>query len=261
METIGERIHRLRKEKNMTQEELAKKVGYTSRTTINKIEKNIIDLPRSKITLLARAFEVSEEYLLGLKTNVNLYQRILCLLNDQNITMEQLSQSISVDCEVLKKRFSNKTLIDDLDFVNRIAKFFKVDFEYLLFGRIYVDDIPVGTKIKLFRIENNITKSELAKLAGYSIEQLENIEKNNIKLTIDEETKFSELLCKEDSLNFFIDEDLRYVDMPTSRSYVTIAVENECLERYYLNKEQATMIRELVLQLNKVYLKEKKDKE
>ena len=36
---LGNRIHLLRKKNNYTQEELALKVGYTSRSSINKIEK------------------------------------------------------------------------------------------------------------------------------------------------------------------------------------------------------------------------------
>lgn len=36
--TIGERIRNRRIELNMTQEELAKKAGYKSRSSINKIE-------------------------------------------------------------------------------------------------------------------------------------------------------------------------------------------------------------------------------
>ena len=38
-ETMYDRIKRLRIEKEMSQEELALKCGYTSRSTINKIEK------------------------------------------------------------------------------------------------------------------------------------------------------------------------------------------------------------------------------
>ena len=37
-ETMYDRIKRLRIEKEMSQEELALKCGYTSRSTINKIE-------------------------------------------------------------------------------------------------------------------------------------------------------------------------------------------------------------------------------
>ena len=48
METIYERIRRLRQENNMSQDELAKKTGYTSRSTINKIEAGKIDISRAK---------------------------------------------------------------------------------------------------------------------------------------------------------------------------------------------------------------------
>lgn len=39
METIGHRIRVIRKANGWSQEELAAKMGYTSRSTINKIEK------------------------------------------------------------------------------------------------------------------------------------------------------------------------------------------------------------------------------
>ena len=43
----------------MTQQELADKTGYTSRSTINKIEKGLVDLPQSKIDLFAKALRTS----------------------------------------------------------------------------------------------------------------------------------------------------------------------------------------------------------
>lgn len=62
---IGLRIRRLRLQKAMTQDELAKKVGYTSRSSINKIEKGMVDLPRSKIVELAEALDTTASYLMG----------------------------------------------------------------------------------------------------------------------------------------------------------------------------------------------------
>lgn len=62
---IGLRIRRLRISKSMTQDELAKKVGYTSRSSINKIEKGMVDLPRSKIVELADALDTTASYLMG----------------------------------------------------------------------------------------------------------------------------------------------------------------------------------------------------
>ena len=65
METIYERIRRLRQERNMSQDDLAKKTGYTSRSTINKIEAGKIDISRAKIKVFADALGVTPAYLMG----------------------------------------------------------------------------------------------------------------------------------------------------------------------------------------------------
>ena len=65
METIYERIRRLRQENNMSQDELAKKTGYTSRSTINKIDAGKIDISRAKIKFFADALGVTPAYLMG----------------------------------------------------------------------------------------------------------------------------------------------------------------------------------------------------
>lgn len=56
---IGNRIKQLRTEKDMSQDELAKKSGYGSRSTINKIELGINDVPQSKVKAIAEALGVS----------------------------------------------------------------------------------------------------------------------------------------------------------------------------------------------------------
>lgn len=56
---IGNRIKQLRTEKDMSQDELAKRSGYGSRSTINKIELGINDVPQSKIKTIAEALGVS----------------------------------------------------------------------------------------------------------------------------------------------------------------------------------------------------------
>ena len=64
----GGNIKRLRLhygEKAMTQEELAKRAGYTSRSSINKIELGLVDLPQSKILAIANALGVSPTLLHG----------------------------------------------------------------------------------------------------------------------------------------------------------------------------------------------------
>ena len=62
---IGDKIKELRQLKGYTQLELAKKVGYTSKATINKIELNINDVQLSKVEAFAKALDVTPGYLMG----------------------------------------------------------------------------------------------------------------------------------------------------------------------------------------------------
>lgn len=67
MSTIGDNILQKRKELGMTQEELAKRLGYKSKSTINKIEMGINDVPQSKIVKIAEVLCTSPAYLMGWK--------------------------------------------------------------------------------------------------------------------------------------------------------------------------------------------------
>lgn len=65
---IGDRIKRRREELGLSQEELAKKVGYKSRSSVNKIEIDGRGLPQSKIVMFAKALETTPAYLMGWDT-------------------------------------------------------------------------------------------------------------------------------------------------------------------------------------------------
>lgn len=59
------RTKELRKKNKLSQDELAKRCGYTSRSTISKLEKGEFNLPSDKITLLATALNTTPAYLMG----------------------------------------------------------------------------------------------------------------------------------------------------------------------------------------------------
>lgn len=63
--TVGELIAKYRKEKGLSQEELANLLGYKSRTTINKIENGQREVPRKMIAQLSIILNVSPLDLLG----------------------------------------------------------------------------------------------------------------------------------------------------------------------------------------------------
>lgn len=62
---LYENIKKLRRQHNWSQEELAKKVGYTDRSSIAKIENGKFDLTQSKIRQFAEVFGVSPSELMG----------------------------------------------------------------------------------------------------------------------------------------------------------------------------------------------------
>ena len=67
MNQIAIRIKERREAIGMSQAELAEKCGYTSRTSIAKIESGAVDLPQSKIVAIADALYVSAAYLMGIE--------------------------------------------------------------------------------------------------------------------------------------------------------------------------------------------------
>lgn len=62
---IGQRIKRCREQLGLSQEELARKLGYKSRSTINKIEMGINDITQSKVVEFATVLETTPAYLMG----------------------------------------------------------------------------------------------------------------------------------------------------------------------------------------------------
>jgi transcriptional regulator with XRE-family HTH domain len=65
MAEIGKNIRRLREKNGLSQEELANRMGYKSKTTINKIEMGVNDIPQNKIERFAQALNTTPAVLLG----------------------------------------------------------------------------------------------------------------------------------------------------------------------------------------------------
>lgn len=68
MAEIGKRIKAKREELGITQEELASRLGYKSKTTIAKIENGTNDIVQSKVVAFAEALGTTTAYLMGWET-------------------------------------------------------------------------------------------------------------------------------------------------------------------------------------------------
>ena len=63
--TMGEKIKDRRKALGMTQQELAEKMGFKTRSHISLIEQGERNIPVNKIKKLAKILDISPEYLVG----------------------------------------------------------------------------------------------------------------------------------------------------------------------------------------------------
>lgn len=93
---IGERIKARREELGMSQDELARMVGYKWRSSINKIELGGQRLPQKKIVEIARALRVTPSYLMGWEDNVYI---------DDNGETQLVAELTAVQEELMEKVF------------------------------------------------------------------------------------------------------------------------------------------------------------
>lgn len=110
---FGENLKQIRISKGVTQEELAKKLGYSSRSSINKIEVGRSDMPRSKIEQAARVLGVSPLELF--KNEPISEEQILDVVVDKQ--MQELAQGFEQLSDTNKMKLSVylQALIDSQD--------------------------------------------------------------------------------------------------------------------------------------------------
>ena len=92
MSTIGNNILLLRKQLGWSQEELAKKMGYKSKSTINKIELGINDIPQSKISRFAEVLETTPAQLMGWEEQKNISTNELPLTDGEKMLLDLFNQ-------------------------------------------------------------------------------------------------------------------------------------------------------------------------
>ena len=100
---LGNRIRNERVSLGLSQDELAQKCGYTSRASINKIELGYVDLPLSKVRILAEVLGVSILYIIdGDITDTSQIDReeekiIKSYRTADNITREMVQRILGID--------------------------------------------------------------------------------------------------------------------------------------------------------------------
>ena len=135
---IGDKIKQLRQSLDLTQDELAQKVGYKSRSSINKIELGERDVSRPMIIKFAEALNTTPAYLMGWEDEqennedtasiIKIGKRIESARTDLKLTQEELAKKLGLNKSAEK---SNDALIDFLcktgSFKNYCKIFYHID--------------------------------------------------------------------------------------------------------------------------------------
>ena len=125
---IGQRIKILRTELGMSQTELAQKMGYTSRTTISKIESGDIKVTTEDAVRFADALNSNIRLLMGWEesnntlTNLPGQMSLLDMTNAEEITMNEsmlLSTYRSLSDTTKENAFRILTIYDKADAVQK----------------------------------------------------------------------------------------------------------------------------------------------
>lgn len=184
MVTVADRIKMRRQKLGMSQEDLAKKLGYKSRSTIAKIENGENDITQSKIAAFAKALQTTPKYLMGWTVEAGIASRIDKILKTKFIgedTWENIGYH-GISYERMED-FANERTIPSANDIHYIAYFFGVDENWILKGdtkaqptKRYYDDPEVvalaetlrtdpGRKI-LFDATKNLSKEDVEMVLG-----------------------------------------------------------------------------------------------
>lgn len=111
---IGARIMERRQQLGLTQEELAFRMGYKTKSAINKIELGINDVSQSKVVKFAEALHTSVAYLMGWEDEEQQKEKPTVQddgLSDNQRTLIEFAKSLSEDQAALALRLL-KSLVE-----------------------------------------------------------------------------------------------------------------------------------------------------
>ena len=121
MSKIGENIRKKRIELGMTQEELANCVGYSSKTTINKIEQGVNDVPQNKIVKFAEVLGTKPSVLMGWVDEQTIKKNdvLTNIVNQLRIDQELLEMVEQLSGLNLEKRQALKPILNTLSITEK----------------------------------------------------------------------------------------------------------------------------------------------
>lgn len=140
MSKLGDKIKEIRISNNLTLQEFADSLGYTSSSTINKIEKGINDITFNQLTKLCQLYAIDiNEFVDNKIINVNLLKYSLPNLEFREINKDNFYNVCMLDVKSEDKEFVNNNEMSLAE-----AYLFKTMGAYVLPIAIYRNRVPIG---------------------------------------------------------------------------------------------------------------------
>lgn len=165
MNNIGEKIKLKRLEKKWTQEELATRMGYKTKSTITKIENGINDVSQKKVVKFAEVLGVSVAYLMGWE---NSHEWFKTFRTEKNISLMEIADEFNISIEDLKAYEKGMKSIP-FHTLKRIADFYGVKMGFF----DYENENEVNTVFQASRWNaevgvTNFTDAEMTELINFA---------------------------------------------------------------------------------------------
>lgn len=195
---IGERIKLKREEKKWTQEELARRMGYSTKSTIAKIETGVNDVSASNVEKFANVLGTTIAYLMGWKDEENhskleinkdtpfveiIGARISYIRHKRNMTIEELANKVGITPKQLEDMENGVNRGFNPELMKRFCEVLNVQNSYFITMLEPVESI--GLNVKALREINELTQSEVANELHISVDKLKNYENGTENIPYD----------------------------------------------------------------------------
>lgn len=156
MPDIGKRIKEKRIELGITQENLASKLGYKSKTTIAKIENGTNDITQSRVVDFANALNTTPSYLMGWEMSDEKQKKIFSrnlayYLEKSGKKQKEVAQAIGVIPQTFNTWYTGQS-IPRIGSIQSLADYFGIGKSDLIEEK---SDQPIKLNKKMRKILQN----------------------------------------------------------------------------------------------------------
>ena len=173
---FGDKVMTRSLELGWTQEELASRMGYKSKSTINKIELGINTVPMQKVAKFAAALGTTSAYLMELdkESSSDIYDRIRHRREQLGMSQEELAHKIGYKDRTAVSKIESAQRQIKHSMIAKLADALGTTPSYLMGWDGANDDfalddrLQMGKKIRESRMNLKFSQQQLAESVGYT---------------------------------------------------------------------------------------------